>query len=541
MKRGKDFPYVFDSKIAEWYIDIANKLTIGEGVEAKPLKLRGFQCFIIGSLFGWRKKRSNLRRFREAYVQMARQNGKSILAAVLVILESGFSGYHYGRILCAATKQEQADIVYDEVVKFIESDSDLKKYYKITKHRHEITALETESEIKAISKEFEKKGDGFRSTLAICDELHLHETMRTYNLLLDGQIKVDNALTFAITTAGFDLTYPCYEHYQFCKKILSGVIEKDSQFVYICEMDEEDDIWQIENWAKANPLILWNEDNTLNQEMITRMAEKAIDAREKGGNGLVNFLTKSLNRWVTVAGDSYLDIEKWQSCGSDLSLDDMRGKECYLGIDLSSGGDLTSVALVFPLEEDRCYIYSHSYMPERRLNEHERTDDVPYRLWVKEGLLSLTSGLYGVKTDYKKIIVELQKLIEEYDLKIIGCGYDPHNAAGFLSDLELILECDITEIVQSAKSLNDATVDFQLSVKAGLISYNRNDKLLSWNAANAVLTSNSFGEVKLDKQKTKNRIDALDALIDAWKLYFINKEDEPDGEELLNDWLEMTK
>ena len=540
MKRGKDFPYVFDSKIAEWYINIANKLTIGEGVEAKPLKLRGFQCFIIGSLFGWRKKRSNLRRFREAYVQMARQNGKSILAAVLVILESGFSGYHYGRILCAATKQEQADIVYDEVVKFIESDSDLKTYYKITKHRHEITALETESEIKAISKEFEKKGDGFRSTLAICDELHLHETMRTYNLLLDGQIKVDNALTFAITTAGFDLTYPCYEHYQFCKKILSGVIEKDSQFVYICEMDEEDDIWQIENWAKANPLILWNEDNTLNQEMITRMAEKAIDAREKGGNGLVNFLTKSLNRWVTVAGDSYLDIEKWQSCGSDLTLNDMRSKECYLGIDLSSGGDLTSIALVFPLEEDRCYIYSHSYMPERRLNEHERTDDVPYRLWVKEGLLSLTSGLYGVKTDYKKIIVELQKLIEEYDLKIIGCGYDPHNAAGFLSDLESILECDITEIVQSAKSLNDATVDFQLSVKAGLISYNRNDKLLSWNATNAVLTANSFGEVKIDKQKNTNRIDALDAVICAWKLYFINKEAEPDGEELLNDWLDMT-
>ena len=123
MKRGKDFPYVFDSQVAERYIEIASSLTIGEGIEAKPLKLRGFQVFIIGSLYGWRKKRSNIRRFREAYNQMSRQNGKSILAAVLVILESGFSGYRYGRILCAATKQEQADIVYDEVVKFIETDS----------------------------------------------------------------------------------------------------------------------------------------------------------------------------------------------------------------------------------------------------------------------------------------------------------------------------------------------------------------------------------------------------------------------------------
>ena len=540
MQRGKEFPYVFDAKIAERYIEIASNLTIAEGVEAKPLKLRGFQCFIIGSLFGWRKKRSNLRRFREAYAQISRQNGKSILAAVLALLESGFSGYRYGRILCAATKQEQADIVYEEIVKFISSEPDLQTRYKVTRHRHEITALNTKTVIKAISKEFEKKGDGFRSTLAICDELHLHETMRTYNLLLDGQIKVDNALTFAITTAGFDLTFPCYEHYKFCKKVLQGVIEKESLFVYICEMDEGDDIWQVENWAKANPLILWNEDNTLNQEMIARMAQKAIDAKEKGGNELVNFLTKSLNRWVTVAGEGYIDLEKWQACADDLTLEDMQGRECYLGIDLSSGGDLTSIALVFPLEDDKCYIYSHSYMPERRLFEHEKSDDVPYRYWNQQGLLTLTSGLYGIKTDYKKIIVELKELIERYRLKIVGCGYDPHNSAGFLSDLESIVDCDITEIVQTAKSLNDATVDFQLSVKAGLISFNRNDKLLTWNIANAVLTANSFGEVKIDKKKSTNRIDAIDALIDAWKLYFMNKEGEPDGEGLLDDWLEMT-
>ena len=149
--------------------------------------------------------------------------------------------------------------------------------------------------------------------------------------------------------------------------------------------------------------------------------------------------------------------------------------------------------------------------------------------------------MYGIKTDYKKIIVELKNLIEKYQLNIISCGYDPHNSAGFLSDLESAIDSEMIEIVQTAKSLNDATVDFQLSVKAGLVSYNRNDRLLSWNVANAVLTANSFGEVKIDKKKTTNRIDALDAIIDAWKLYFMNKSAEPDGEDLLNDWLEMTK
>lgn len=372
------------------------------------------------------------------------------------------------------------------------------------------------------------------------DEYHKHKTNQMYQLLIDGQITVDNALLLAITTAGFDLNSACYEHYLFCKKVLNRVIEKESLFVYICETDESDDIWDQKNWAKANPLYLWNADNTLNKEMLLRMSEKAIEAKEKGGDDLVNFMTKSLNRWVSVTGESYLDAEKWQACADDLTLADMSNRECYLGIDLSSGGDLTSIALVFPLDDEKCYIYSHSYLPELRLLEHEKTDSAPYRIWVQEGLITLTSGLYGVKTDYKKIIVELKKMIDEYNLNVIGCGYDPHNAAGFLSDLESILECDLTEIVQSAKSLNDATVDFQLSVKGGLISYNRNDKLLSWSAMNAVLTSNSFGEVKIDKQKNSGRIDTIDAIICAWKLYFRSRENEPDGEGLLDEWLQMT-
>ena len=216
MKRGKNFEYTFDVAEAEHHINIANTLTIGEGIEAQPLKTRGFQAFIIGSLFGWRKKRSNIRRFREAYIQVARQNGKSLLAGTIANDFATFSGYRYGRIFITATKQEQSDIVWEEIRKFIESDPDLADYYKITKHKHEITALKTETVIKSISKDF-KSRDGFRSQLAIIDEYHAHPTIQAYKLMLDGQIKVDSALTLAITTAGFDLNAPCYSHYQFCK------------------------------------------------------------------------------------------------------------------------------------------------------------------------------------------------------------------------------------------------------------------------------------------------------------------------------------
>ena len=533
----KNFDFVFDVKAAEKHIELANKLTIGEGLKKEPLKTRGFQNFILGNLFGWRKKRSNIRRFREAYIQMGRKNGKSFIAGELCNDFATFSGYKYGEIYIAATKQDQANIVWKEVQKFIESDKDLGELYRIREHEHTIKSLITDTIIKSIGRDT-KSADGYKPILAVLDELHAHTNNQMYKLMQDGQVILDNALTLAITTAGFNLNSFCYEHYKFCKKILSGAIQKESQFVYICEMDENDDIWDKNNWLKANPLYLWNADNTVNDEKMAIMAEKAINARELHGAELTNFLTKSLNRWVTSGGDSYIDAEKWAVCGSERELKDFFGGECYFGIDLSSGGDLTSIALIFPLENNKAYIWSKSYMPELRLQEHIKTDEAPYQIWARQGLLTLTSGLYGIKTDYKRILAEIKEIIERNNLKVLGVGYDRHNIAGILSDLEEIFDCDLTDIVQSAKSLNDATVDFQLSVKAGLIEYDKRNQLLTWSMLNAVTVANSFGEVKIDKQSAKNRIDPCDAVIDAWQLYIIDKKDKkPSGEERLNAWL----
>lgn len=537
----KNFDYIFDVYIAERHITLANKLTIGEGDTPQPLKTRGFQNFIIGSLFGWRKKHSKSRRYREAYIQMARQNGKSFIAGEMCNDFASFSGYKYGRVFCAATKMDQAKIVFDEVVKFIESDKELTELYKIRKYDSTITSLLTGSNIKAIGRDT-KTADGFRSVLAVIDEYHAHPNAQLYKLLFDGQINVENALTLAITTAGFNLNSPCYEHYQFCKKVLSGALRKDSLFIYIAEMDEDDDIWNPQNWAKANPLILWNEDETPNKKMIARMAEKAIDAKEKQGAELVNFLTKSLNRWVTYSGGAYIDAEKWRNCGSQMTLDDMRERECYLGIDLSSGGDLTSIALIFPAlaGDDKIYIWSHSFLPELRLEEHEKTDDVPYRLWATVGQLTLTSGMYGIKLDLQAVISFLQDLVDKYGLKIIGVGYDPHNASAFLAELEKALpNVELTEIPQSARSLNDATQDFKLSVDAGIVRYDKHNALLTWSMVNAIVSApNSFGEIKIDKMTQSARIDAVDAIIDAWKIYLCDKQNiQPAGEDALEAWL----
>lgn len=536
----KSSPWIFDAREAERHISVANMLTIGEG-QAKPLQTRGFQNFIIGSLFGWRKKRSTLRRFREAYIQMARQNGKSFLAGEMCNDFASFADYQRGKIYCTATKQDQANIVWDECANFIESDAGLKELYKIRRYDRTITSLVTGTTVKAIGRDT-KSADGFRSILAIIDEYHAHPSDQMYKLMLDGQIKVDSALTLAITTAGFNLNSPCYAQYQFAKKVLAGAIEKDSLFAYIAEMDDDDDIWLPENWAKANPLLLWSDDTTLDKAMVARMAEKAIDARDKQGHDLTNFLTKSLNRWVSYTGGMLLNVDKWRACGTDRTIADMAGSDAFLGIDLSSGGDLTSIALLFPTGGDDVYIWSHSYLPELRLAEHEKTDDAPYGYWSGAGLITLTSGIYGIKTDYQYIIADLRKLINEYNIRIIGCGYDSHNASAFLADLEAVLDCDLTEIKQSARSLNEPTKDFALSVEAGTVSYDKQNALLTWSAVNATISApNSFGEIKIDKMTQTNRIDPIDAIIDAWSLWLQSKNRRtPSGEEAFDIWLGIT-
>lgn len=536
--KRKNFDYKFNKELAEKAINIINELVIGEGEEQQKLSTRGFQNFIIGSLFGWVKKKTKERRFREAYIQVGRQNGKSILSGAMANQFATFSGYKLGRIFCAATKQEQANIVWDEIAKFIRSDNDLQEMYKITEHERTIKSFVTGNVIKSLGRDT-KSADGFRSILAICDELHAHPNNQMYKLMLDGQINVDGALTLAITTAGFNLNGFCFEQYKFCEKVLEKVIDKESLFIFICEMDKDDDIWDYNNWAKSNPYLLFNSDNTINKDMVARLAEKAIEAKEKGGADLLNFMTKHLNYWVTNGVGGFVDLQKFKECESDFTIEDMKGKECYLGIDLSSGGDLTSISLVFPLEHEKIYIYSHSFMPELRLAEHEKTDDVPYRMWVNKGLLTLTSGAFGVKTDYKFIINHLKELIEKYEIRILEVGYDSHNASVFLQDLDF-LACDLTEIKQSAKSLNDATKDFQLSVKANQLLYDKENDLLKWSIANATTTSNSFGEIKIDKQAQKYRIDPVDAVIDAWKIMLVNKNEYSANSEF-DDWFEMIK
>lgn len=509
----EEFPYIFDEDKANMIIDYAETLIIGEGDEKQPLRLAPFQAFIFGSLHGWVHMDTGYRRFRSSYIQVGRQQGKSMLNGVLGTFYGNFDGYQYGQVYCTATKQDQAKIVLNEMIKFIRSDTDLQEMFKIKEYESTIVGLLTNTVIKALGRD-SKSIDGFRPLLGIVDEYHAHKDNQMYKLLEGGTGNLKECLISVITTAGFELNCPCYELYEYCIKILEEIVHNETQFVYIAQLDKDDDIWDTTNWVKANPLTCES------PEGVQRMVDIARKAKEMGGNELRDFMTKRLNIWVQFADDQYMNMEHWKACETEKTLESMRGESCYAGLDLSSGGDLTSLALVFPQFADnlkKYYVHSHSFIPKNRVAEHIKTDKAPYDLWIKDGLLTVTETMGGIKTDYKYIIAYLKRIIEEYELDLQLICYDPHNASAFLYDLEE-LGYDSLSIVQSARNLNDATVDFRLEVEAGNVEYDKRNKLLTWSVSNAKIVSNSFGEIKLSKDLQQKRIDPVDSIIDAWKM-----------------------
>ena len=535
-QNSADFPYIWRPEAADEVLQYAETLTVAEGDEPRPVKLLEEQAFDIGCTFGWYRTANNKRRFRRRYKSMGRQNGKTFENGIMGTYIAGFGGYNYGKLFTVATKKRQARLAWEDMQKFITIDPDLNEYFVVKDYKSLIEALETHCTIEALSKEA-GLDDGFRSIYSSIDEIHQHKDNKIYKALYNGTRALPETLVSMITTRGDRLNSFCKEMDDYAVKILKGLATAEDFFVDIYCLDPDDDIWNPDNWIKANPFIC----APGNEALFEVLKQDAQTARDMGGADLRDFLTKALNMWVENTDDAFINTEKWKKCGSDRTLEDFRGRTCWVGLDLSSGGDLTTLALEFEEPDDRFYIWSHSFMPRGRLEEHIETDLAPYDLWVEMELITVTGGATDYKNDYKFIIKQLAELVETYDLKIAAIGIDPHNADGILADLEAF-GAPVVIITQSARALNDATVDIQLLVKSESIEYNRNNELLTWSFINARTVRNSFDEIKVDKRPGQQykRIDPVDAAIDAHAVRIKSRpEEQVDVESELTNYLEM--
>lgn len=508
-QRTKDFPYYYDPYKAMEIIEYAETLTIAEGSEPKPVRLIDSQAFDLGCTFGWFKVSNDKRRFRRRYKSMARQNGKTFENGIMGTYIGGFGGYRYGKLFTVATKKRQARLAWEEMKKFITIDPELNEFFEVKDYKSVIEALETLCTIEALSKEA-GLDDGFRSIYCSIDEIHQHKDNKIYKALYNGTRALDETLISMITTRGDDLNSFCKEMDDYCIKILRGQTTAEDFFVDIYCLDEGDDYFNPDNWIKANPFLCTD------PEKVEVLKTDAKTAKDMGGMELRDFITKSLNMWCQNLDDRLVDPSKWQACETEKTLEDFRGCECWVGLDLSSGGDLTTIALEFKTQENKYYFYTHSFMPRGRIMEHIQKDLAPYDIWESMELITVTGGTGDYKNDYKFILSHLKKLQDEYDLHFKGIGLDPHNADGILADLE-DFGVPVTLVTQSCRNLNDATVDLQLSIKSENVEYDRHNELMTWSFINAVLVKNSFDEIKVDKKDNarNRRIDPVDACIDA--------------------------
>ena len=535
-QRTKEFPYYWDAKAAMRSIHYAETLTIAEGTEPKQVKLIPSQIFDIGCTFGWKKTVNDMRRFRRRYKSLARQNGKTFENGILGTYIAGFSGYRHGKLFTVATKKRQARLAWEEMAKFITIDPDLNELFAVKDYKSLIIAEETECTIEALSREA-GLDDGFRAIFASIDELHQHTDNKAYKAIYNGTRSLPETLVSMITTRGDKLNSFCKEMDDYAIKVLKGLTSAEDFFIDIYCLDPEDDIWDESNWVKANPFLC------LDKEKLATLRQDAQTARDMGGSELRDFLTKCLNMWVKNTDDQYIDPEAWKACGSERTLKDIveaGHTECHVGLDLSSGGDLTTLALEFQLDNSNYYVYSHSFMPRGRLEEHIETDLAPYDMWESQGLITVTGGSTDYMNDYKFIVAHLKELRDRYGLTFKSIGIDPHNAPGVMQDLEEF-GCPVITVTQSARNLNDATVAIQLLTKGGQIEYDQSNELLTWSMINAAVVRNSFEEIKVDKKPGSRfkRIDPVDALIDAHYVTLLNNGDNAplDINEALNDYL----
>lgn len=533
-----NFPYYWDIQAANNVINYGETLTIIEGTQIKPVRLIDSQVFDIGCTFGWKKTSNNCRKYRRRYKSVARQNGKTFENGILGSYIAAFDGYKYGKLFTVATKKRQARLAWEEMSKFIKADSDLSAFFNIKDYKSLITAVNTNCTIEALSREA-GLDEGFRAIFASIDELHQHKDNKVYKTIYNGTRSLPQTLVSMITTRGDKLNSFCKDMDDYAIKILKGLTTAEDFFIDIYCLDNNDDIWNEKNWIKSNPFLC------LNSERMDTLRQDAQTARDMGGQELSDFLTKCLNMWVKNTDNQFIDPDAWKECGSDRTIENIVAagyRNCYVGIDLSNGGDLTTLSLLFELPGKKYYIYSHSFMPRGRIEEHKETDLAPYDVWESNGLITVTGGSMDFMNDYKFIISTLAELKKRYNLNFLAFGVDPHNAAGIVQDLETF-GCPVIMITQSARNLNDHTVALQLLVKGHAIEYDIKNELLTWSMVNAAIVRNSFGEIKVDKKPGARfkRIDPCDSVIDAYaamQIYSGNNAVAVDVNNALDDYLE---
>jgi phage terminase large subunit-like protein len=367
-------------------------LRLSEGqFEGQPFNLHPAQAFIVGSLFGW-KRADGTRRFRRAYIEQGKGNGKSPLAGGIGLYGLVADGEPGAQVFAAAAKMDQARILFNDAVAMVRQSPELERRLTPTGINpvNNLAWLERGSFFRPVGRDTGKTGSGMRPHFVLIDELHEHPNRDTLEMLERGFKFRRNPLVFMITNSGSDRNSVCWEEHEHAVKVAHGEVEDDTTFSYVCALDDGDDPLDDPScWAKANPLL----GVTITESYLADVAAqaKAIPGKANGIRRL------HFCQW-TDAETAWISRELWDACEDPaMTLEDFEGQECWFGLDLGATKDMTARVQVFRDGETadrqpKFAMFAHGYTPADTLLAREREDKAPYSVWVDQGHLTATPG-----------------------------------------------------------------------------------------------------------------------------------------------------
>jgi phage terminase large subunit-like protein len=472
----------------------------------KPFILSPWQEFIVGSLAGWRGPEGQ--RFGTAYLEVGKANGKTPLSAGYLLFHL-LAARSPVQVFSAANSQKQAHVLFRDVERMVAASPHLRRRLQATVGNLALPA--TGSFFRVVSSEH-RTLDGLRVYGCGIDEVHEQVDEQVIDKITAGTKGIPDALVLLTTNAGYDRHSVCWRLHEYSRQVCEGTLEDDSWFGYVCALDEGDDpLTDPTCWPRANP----NFDVSVPRAYLERQVREAAGMPSKQN------LVKRLNFCIwTDTATAWIPRDAWTACLDDaLSLDALRGRECFLGVDLSSKLDPSAVAVIFPrtidgAEGDTLNLAVDAvvkfWMPQNTLTRREHEDRVPFSTWAEQGLLEATAGDL---VDHDAILdFILQEVQSRFHIR--GIGVDMAGATMLITRLQRELGDLVVEIPQGFRHLSEPSKQLEALVLAGRLRVAPN-AMLDWNIANLAVERNKWDEIRPAKLSPRMRIDGAVALIDA--------------------------
>ena len=489
----------YDKVKADRAVTFINNLSHTKGKWAgKRFDLLPWQEQIVRDLFGIVKEDGN-RQFLTAYIEIPKKNGKSELAAAIALYLLYADNEASAEVYGAACDRNQASIVFDVAKQMVQMSRPLEKRSKIMGATKRIVNYSNAGFYQVLSAETGTK-HGLNVSGLVFDEIHAQPNRHLYDVLTKGSGDArEQPLFFIITTAGTDRNSICYELHTKALDILNGRKKDTSFYPVVYGLSDEDDWNDEENWRRANPSL----GHTIGIDRVREAYQQALDNPAEENV----FKQLRLNMW-TSSSVAWIPEHVYAKGNDPIQYENLKGRSCYAGLDLSSTSDITAFVLVFPprFEEENYIVLPYFWLPEDTLELRCRHDHVLYDVWERHGYIKTTEGNVVHYGFIEKFIEDLSEI---YHIKEIA--YDRWNATQMVQNLEG-MGLTMVPFGQGYKDMSPPSKELYKLMMEGKIQHGGHP-VLKWMGQNVVMRQDPAGNIKPDKEKSVEKIDGIVALI----------------------------